>query len=86
MPKSTQEKLADLDREVEGIERSKGLLISKYLHMQDIVDGYNEKIYQVCCDIEAINLKLQRARAEQKRLSASPDSSRVSSVPPSAAS
>lgn len=45
------------------LHRKKEKLIRSYLSLQDTVDEYNGKIYEVCCEIEALNLLI----AEEER-------------------
>jgi len=57
--------------ELKGLHRKKEELIRQYLSLQDAADQYNAKIYEVCCEIEALNLMIakeekRRAKAESK--------------------
>ena len=57
----------DPSTKVDDLEREKAALIKRYLGIQDIVDGYNEQMYKVCCEIEFLNLRIDQARAAQKK-------------------
>lgn len=50
---------------VKGLESRKEGLIRRYLEIQDILDRYNDEVYQVTCEIEALNLAIAKARAVQ---------------------
>jgi hypothetical protein len=52
----------------EELERDKQQLILQYLALQDQADAVNEKIYRVCCEIEALNAQITQARAEEEKL------------------
>jgi hypothetical protein len=40
-------------------EEEKSKLIQEYIRLQDLVDKYNEGIYEITCQVEQINLILQ---------------------------
>lgn len=44
-------------------------LIREYMTLQDQVDALNERVYQICCEIEATNQLIQQ---EEKRMKAKP--------------
>lgn len=48
----------DRTLKVQSYKEEKANLIHEYLRLQDIVDEYNEKVNQVCCEIEQINIIL----------------------------
>jgi hypothetical protein len=41
---------------IQDLKREKERLIGRYIELQDVIDQYNNEIYKVCCEIEAINL------------------------------
>jgi len=47
------------------LQSKKENLIRVYLSLQDRVDQYNGKIYEVCCEIEALNMMIAE---EQKKM------------------
>jgi hypothetical protein len=47
------------------LHRKKEKLIRSYLSLQDAVDEYNGKIYEVCCEIEAVNLMITEEERKQ---------------------
>jgi TolA-binding protein len=52
---------------VKELEARKLALIEKYMKMQDAADQMNERIYQVCCEIEALNLTITKAKEEEEK-------------------
>lgn len=48
---------------LEDLERAKAALITRYLEIQEILDGYNEQMYKVCCEIETLNLRIAQCRS-----------------------
>lgn len=50
----------------EEIEGRKNSLIKRYLELQDTIDNYNEEVYNVCCEIEAINIALKTLEKAEK--------------------
>lgn len=59
------------------LHRKKEKLIRSYLVLQDTVDRYNGRIYEVCCEIEAINLLI----AEEERRQAAERGAKPPSAP-----
>mgnify|MGYP006294559103 FL=1 len=51
-PKKLKEKLEEYKEEKE-------ILIEQYLTLQDLIDSYNDEIYQITCEVEQINLILK---------------------------
>ena len=67
------------------LEARKLALIEKYMKMQDEADELNEKIYQTCCEVEALNLAIEKAREEEekkKKLGGKPASTPSSAASP----
>ncbi len=54
--------------ELKELQQKKEELIRRYMSLQDAVDQYNAKIYEVCCEVEALNLMI--ADEEKKRAKA----------------
>ena len=52
------------DTNLQGLESRKAGLIRRYLEIQDILDRYNDEVYQVTCEIEALNISIAKAKAE----------------------
>ncbi|MHC5036517.1 MAG: hypothetical protein ACYTHM_04315 [Planctomycetota bacterium] len=48
-------------RIVEDLERERDALIRRFLEFTDLAERYNEKAYEVSCQIESINLALREA-------------------------
>jgi hypothetical protein len=46
---------------VEDLERERDALLRKFLEYTDLAERYNEKAYEVTCQIESINLALREA-------------------------
>ncbi|MHC4599208.1 MAG: hypothetical protein ACYS47_09405 [Planctomycetota bacterium] len=46
---------------VEDLERERDALIRKFLELTDLAERYNEKAYEVSCQIESINFALREA-------------------------
>ena len=55
---------------VRELEAAKARMIERYLKMQDEADEINGRIYQVCCEIEAMNLQIERTKAEEAKKAA----------------
>ena len=53
--------------EVKRLEAAKLILIEKYMKLQDEADAVNERIYHICIDIEAINLKITKAQEDEAK-------------------
>lgn len=63
----------DESRKVKELEAQKLALIEKYMKMQDEADDLNERIYRICCEIEALNLTITKAKEEEaKKKAAAP--------------
>ncbi len=67
---------------LDSLEREKATLIQRYLEIQDTLDDFNEQMYKVCCEIEALNLRIlqvrdhkSKARSSRKKAPPSGDSS-----------
>lgn len=43
-------------------------MIARYIKLQDEADRTNGKIYDVCCDIEKVNLEIRTEEEKQRRL------------------
>jgi len=54
-------------KEREQLERLKAEMINRYIGMQDKADDLNEAIYRLCCDIEMLNQRIERAREDELR-------------------
>lgn len=54
--------MTDIELAIKKLEDEKLVLIKKYMELQDVVDDYNEKIYDVCCKIEALNKKIEQEK------------------------
>lgn len=50
---------------IDDLKREKERLISRYLRLQDVIDQYNNEVYKLCCQIEALNILIQ---GETKKL------------------
>lgn len=55
---------------VKALQAEKTRLIEHYLRMQDEADELNGRIYQLCCEIEAMNAKITIAEHEAQLLAA----------------
>ncbi len=53
--------------EVRKLESEKLALIQMYMKMQDEADSLNERIYHICIDIEALNLKITKAKEDEEK-------------------
>lgn len=51
-------------QKVKELESEKDGLIGRYMTLQDEADSLNERIYNVCCSIEGLNLQIEKARRE----------------------
>jgi predicted nucleic acid-binding Zn-ribbon protein len=49
------------------LEREKEAMIRQYLSLQDEADAVNEKIYRVCCSVEALNLQILLLKEEIRK-------------------
>ncbi len=63
---------------VKALEAEKTLLIERYLKLQDEADAMNERIYDLCCAIEAMNLKIRKAEAADKKAAAKAKAAKAS--------
>jgi hypothetical protein len=52
---------------VKELEAQKLALIERYMKLQDEVDEMNERVYHVCCEIEALNLSIGIAQEEERQ-------------------
>lgn len=59
--------MEETDKKVKELEAQKLALIERYLKMQDEADEMNERIYHLCCDIEALNISIGLAIEEEKK-------------------
>lgn len=57
----------DENNKVKKLEAQKLVLIEKYMKMQDDADDLNERIYRICCEIEAMNLSITKAKEEEEK-------------------
>ncbi len=57
-------------KEREQLERLKAEMIGRYMGMQDKADELNEAIYKLCCDIEILNQRIERAREDEVKAQA----------------
>jgi predicted nuclease with TOPRIM domain len=55
------------ENRIKELEAQKLALIEKYMKMQDEADEMNERIYHVCCEIEALNLNITKAKEEEAK-------------------
>jgi hypothetical protein len=55
------------NNKVKELEAQKLALIEKYMKMQDDADELNERIYHICIDIEALNLKITKAKEDEEK-------------------
>jgi hypothetical protein len=55
------------NNKVKELEALKLALIEKYMKMQDEADEINERIYHICIDIEALNLKITQAKEDEEK-------------------
>ena len=51
----------------ETLERDKARMIQHYLNLQDEADAVNERIYNLCCEIEAMNLRIKETKAAEEK-------------------
>lgn len=61
----------DPKQETTRLVRMKGCkerLIERYLKLQDQADRANERIFEVCCEIEKVNLQIQQMEERLKTL------------------
>lgn len=52
---------------LEAMEIEKEQKIRSYMALQDEADAMNEKIYRVCCDVEALNVQIEALKEEIKK-------------------
>jgi hypothetical protein len=52
---------------VKELEAQKLALIERYMKMQDEADDLNERIYNICCEIEALNIGITKAKEEEEK-------------------
>jgi len=52
---------------LEAMEIEKERKIRSYMALQDEADAMNEKIYRVCCDVEALNVQISALKEEIKK-------------------
>jgi len=60
------DRMDEKDR-LEVLEQEKERMIRRYLELQDQADELNGVIYRLCCDIEVLNLRIQKAREEVQK-------------------
>ena len=72
------------ETKVKELESRKLALIEKYMKMQDEADEMNEKIYLVCCEIEALNLSISKAKEEEEKKKALAAKANGNGHPPAA--
>lgn len=51
---------------LQDLQREKERLITRYMQLQDVIDQYNNEVYKLCCQIEALNILIQSE--EKKKL------------------
>ena len=51
--------------EVRRLEAEKLVLIESYMKLQDQADKLNDRIYQLCCGIEALNISITKAKEDE---------------------
>jgi hypothetical protein len=44
---------------INDLQREKERLIIRYMQLQDVIDNYNNEIYKLCCQIEALNILIE---------------------------
>lgn len=52
---------------VKELEAQKLVLIERYMKMQDEADELNERIYNLCCEIETLNLSITKAKEDEEK-------------------
>ena len=52
---------------LEAMELEKERKIRHYMELQDQADAMNEQIYRTCCDVEALNLQIDKLKEEIKK-------------------
>lgn len=52
---------------IQDLQREKERLITRYMQLQDVIDQYNNEIYKLCCQIEALNILIQGEEKKQKK-------------------
>lgn len=66
---------------LERLQARKVRMIDRILRLHDRADATNDRIYQLSCDIERMNLEIDLARAEEERKKAV----KIANAPPGAA-
>jgi predicted nucleic acid-binding Zn-ribbon protein len=69
--------MEDSRAKLASLEREKEAMIRQYLSLQDEADAVNEKIYRVCCSVEALNLQILLLKEEIRK-------AELKSAPPAA--
>jgi len=49
------------------LQEHKVRLIETYMKMQDEADTLNERIYNICCEVEALNLRIEAMIKEEEK-------------------
>jgi predicted nucleic acid-binding Zn-ribbon protein len=49
---------------LQALEADKERMIRQYMTLQDEADTLNERIYKVCCGVEALNAQIEALREE----------------------
>ena len=57
----------DTLEKVKTLEAEKVQMINRYLALQDEADEMNGRIYDLCCEIEALNKKIVIAKEDAER-------------------
>lgn len=52
---------------IQDLQREKERLITRYMQLQDVIDQYNNEIYKLCCQIEALNILIQGEEKKHKK-------------------
>jgi hypothetical protein len=52
------------------LQKEKERLITRYLQLQDVIDQYNNEVYKLCCQIEALNILIDGELKKAKKPSA----------------
>lgn len=64
--------------ELEVLEAEKLKLVKEYIKIQDLIDGYNEKVYHICTQIEILNVKIQQVKDKSKKKPRIPSTKNIS--------
>lgn len=59
--------MEETGKPAKAIQQQKTQLIQQFLELDKIIEGYNEQKYQVCCEIEKLNLQLQQLEKQQQQ-------------------